>query len=40
MTYFSKGKKMYKYPSSRTLERLRKKGYTEIVWCNGDFLSI
>ena len=39
-TYFCKGKKMYKYPSRRTIERLIAKGYSEMVWQNGDFLCI
>ena len=40
MTYYAKGKKMWKYPAIRTIQRLRKKGYRMIVWANGDFLSI
>lgn len=40
MTYFAKGKKMWRYPSHRTLVRLKSKGYNEIVWQNGDFITI
>lgn len=38
MTYFSKGKKMYKHPANSTIARLKKQGYKEIVWENGDFI--
>ena len=37
-TFFAKGKRMYKYPSSRWIRNLKKNGYTDIVWKNGDFL--
>ena len=40
MTYFCKGKRMYKYPAGSTIDRLRKLGYTVMVWQNGDFLKI
>lgn len=39
-TYFCKGKKMWHYPSNRTIERLLSKGYTQMVWENGDFICI
>ena len=38
MTYFAKGKKMWRYPAHSTMERLRKKKYRQIVWGNGDFI--
>lgn len=38
MTYFAKGKKMWQYPANSTIERLKKQGYRQIVWENGDFL--
>lgn len=38
MIYFAKGKKMWQYPANSTIERLRKSGYRQIVWDNGDFL--
>ncbi|UPW40841.1 hypothetical protein [Sigmofec virus UA08Rod_6521] len=40
MTYFAKGKKCYRCPTVYTLTRLYRKGYREIVWCNGDFMMI
>lgn len=27
MTYYAKGKKMWRYPSNSTIERLKKEGY-------------
>ena len=39
-TYYMKGKKMWQYPSNKTIERLKKLGYTNIIWKNGDFLYI
>lgn len=38
MTYYAKGRKMWRYPSNRTIERLKAKGYREMVWGNGDFI--
>ena len=38
MIYYAKGKKMWAYPSNTTIERLRKNGYYQIVWQNGDTL--
>ena len=40
MIYYANGKKMWNYPSNRTIENLRKKGYRQIVWQNGDTLSL
>ena len=37
-TYYAKGKRMYQYPSNRTLEKLKKQGYNEIIWQNNDFI--
>ena len=39
MTYFAKGKKMSKYPTNRTINKLKKLGYREMVWRNGDFIT-
>ena len=38
-TAYAKGKKMT-YPRSSTIRALKKLGIQEIVWKNGDFLSI
>lgn len=38
-TAYAKGKKMT-YPRSSTIQELKKRGIQEIVWQNGDFLSI
>lgn len=40
MTYFAKGKRMWRYPANSTIERLRKQGYRMIVWGNGDFMCL
>lgn len=40
MTYYARGRKMWRYPSNRTIKRLRDQGYRRIVWDNGDFLLI
>ena len=40
MIYYAKGKKMWSYPCNTTIEKLRKKGYYQIVWKNGDTLSL
>ena len=37
-TCFAKGRKMWKYPSAKTLDKLREHGIREIVWQNGDFI--
>lgn len=39
-TYCCKGKKMWRYPANRTIERLTAQGYSEMVWGNVDFLRI
>lgn len=39
-TYYARGKKMWNYPSNTTLENLKRKGYGQIVWQNGDFLCL
>lgn len=36
--YYSNGGKMYRYPSNRTIMRLKKMGYKGIIWLNGDFI--
>lgn len=36
MTYFAKGSK-YRAIANSTRERLKKQGYSQIVWRNGDF---
>lgn len=38
MTYYARGKRMWRYPSNRTIERLKKQGYHKIVWDNGEFI--
>lgn len=38
MTYYAKGKKMWQYPACSTILRLKRRGYSQIVWQNGDFL--
>lgn len=40
MTYNAKGKKMWKYPANSTIKKLKQLGYRQIVWRNGDFLSL
>lgn len=40
MTYYAKGKKMWRYPHNTTIRRLKNKGYNVIIWQNGDFLYI
>ena len=37
-TCFAKGRKMWQYPSAKTIDFLRKRGIREIVWQNGDFI--
>lgn len=39
-TYYARSKKMWNYPSNITLENLKRKGYRQIVWQNGDFLCL
>lgn len=39
-TYFCKGKRMYKYPATSTIDRMRKRGIIMMLWLNGDFIII
>ena len=39
MTYFAKGKK-YRGLANSTIQRLKKAGYTQVVWFNGDFFCL
>ena len=39
-TAFASGYKMSRYPSNRTIEKLRSAGVSTIIWRNGDFLQI
>lgn len=39
MIFYAKGKKMWNYPKNSTIQRLKKQGYSSIVWRNGDFLN-
>lgn len=40
MVYYMLGKRMYRYPSSRTIFRLKDRGFSQLVWQNGDFVVI
>lgn len=40
MTYYAKGRKMWRYPANSTIERLKRQGYRQIIWGNGDFILI
>ena len=39
-TAFASGYKMSKYPSNRTIEKLRNESVRTIIWRNGDFIHI
>lgn len=38
-TAYASGRKM-RYPSNRTIEKLREKGVRTIIWSNSDFILI
>lgn len=39
-THFCRGKRMYKYPATSTINRLKAKGIIMMLWLNGDFILI
>lgn len=39
-TAFAKGRRMTRYPSNKTIEKLKALKIKEIVWQNGDFIAL
>lgn len=37
---YAQGTKMWKYPSNSTLIKLRELGARQIIWGNGDFITL